>query len=88
MNLIGFALIVTIAVALYNVQQIKLILKEKGHAVEVFSGWLTDYRKFKELVRREVNQETRTRYQRILNGFHFSLAGFVFLIFLLFKERL
>ena len=88
MSLIGFALIFTVAVALYNLQQIKMILKEKGHAVDIFSGWLVDYRKFKDLVRREAAQETKIRYQRILNGFHFSLAGLVFLIILLLKDRL
>jgi prolipoprotein diacylglyceryltransferase len=86
-NLIGIALIVSVAVALYNLQQIKITLKEKGFAIEILTGWLSDYRRFKELIRHESNQQNKIRYQKIINGLHFSLAGVVFLLFLVLRDR-
>jgi hypothetical protein len=86
-NLIGIALIVSVAVALYNLQQIKITLKEKGFAIEIFTGWLRDYRRFKELIRHETNQQAKVRYQKIINGLHFSLAGVIFLLFLIFRDH-
>lgn len=77
MGLLEFALIVSIVIALYNVQQIKGILKDKGYVVSAFSGWLEDYRRFKGLIPKESDQKVQLKYQQILNGLLFSLIGVV-----------
>ena len=71
MGLLEFALIFTVVFTLYNLQQIKITLKEKGLTVEVFKGSFKDYRKFKNLIRNESNQILKMKYQKILNSLHF-----------------
>jgi len=88
MGLLEFAVIFCIIYALYNLQQIKITLKEKGFTVDVIKGSLGDYRKFKDLIRNEPNQEFKMRYQRILNGFHFGLFGIVLFAILMLRVRL
>ncbi len=88
MDLLEFALIFTVIYALYNLQQIKIILKEKGLTVDVIKGSFGDYRKFKDLIRNEPDQQSKMKYQRILNGFHFSLFGLVLFAFMILRDRL
>jgi hypothetical protein len=88
LNLLEIALIVSIVVAVYNLQQIKMILKSKGHAVDLFTGWITDYRLFKEMAHSDkTDEQERMRYQKILNGLHFSLIGLVFIGFMMFSQK-
>ena len=54
-----------------------MTLKDKGHHVDMMTGWFDDYRKFKELTRNEPDEQTRYKYQRILNGLYLALAGLV-----------
>jgi hypothetical protein len=75
MGLLEFAIILSVTIALYNLQQIKMILKNKGFTVDAFKGWLEDYRRFKGLIRNEPDPQVKIKYQKILNGLHFSLAG-------------
>jgi len=88
MDLLEFALIFTVIVALYNLQQIKITLKEKGLTVDVIKGSLGDYRKFKDLIRNEPDQQSKMKYQRILNGLHFSLFGLVLFAIMILRVRL
>jgi hypothetical protein len=88
MGLIEFALIASAIVALYNVQQIKMTLKEKGYPVELATGWLRDYRQYKELIADQESAEDKAKYQKILNGLHFSLMGLVLFGFLLLRNHL
>ena len=46
MGMLEFAIILSVTIALYNLQQIKMILKNKGFTVDAFKGWLEDYRRF------------------------------------------
>ena len=64
MGLLEFALIFTVIYALYNLQQIKITLKEKGFTVDVIKGSLGDYRKFKDLIRNEPDQKKKMEYQK------------------------
>ena len=56
MGLFELAVFVSAIVALYNFQQIKIILKEKGYTVDMLSGWLRDYREFKALMLNETDE--------------------------------
>jgi hypothetical protein len=75
MGLFEFAIVLSVTIALYNIQQIKMILKDKGFTVDTFKGWREDYRRFKGLIRNEPDRNVKIKYQKILNGLHFSLAG-------------
>ncbi len=88
MGLLEFALIFSVIIALYNLQQIKITLKEKGLTVDVIKGSLGDYRKFKDLIRNEPDQEFKMKYQKILNGFHFALFGIVLFAIMILRVRL
>jgi hypothetical protein len=88
MGLLEFALIFTVIYALYNLQQIKITLKEKGLTVDVIKGSFGDYRKFKDLIRNEPDQKKKVEYQRILNGFHFALFGIVLFAIIILRSRL
>lgn len=88
MGLLEFAVIFCVIYALYNLQQMKITLKEKGFTVDVIKGSLGDYRKFKDLIRNEPNQEFKMKYQRILNGFHFGLFGIVLFAIMMLRVRL
>ena len=87
MSLFEVALIFSVIIAVYNLQQIKITLKQKGYAVEMFSGWMKDYRTFKSLIQSEVDQKTKVKYQQILNGLHFSLGGAVLFAVLIIQRR-
>ena len=88
MGLLEFALIFSIIYALYNLQQIKITLKEKGLTVDVIKGSLGDYRKFKDLILNEPDQNIKIKYQKILNAFHFSLFGIVLFAIIILRVRL
>jgi hypothetical protein len=88
MGLVGIAIIVSAIVAMYNLQQIKITLKEKGYLVDPFTGWLRDYRQFKDLARSETDPAIQAKYQKTLNGLHFSLLGIAALIVLSFTGRI
>ena len=88
MGWLEFALIFSIIIALYNVQQIKLTLKDKGYTVDMFKGMLGDYRKFKELMYEEPDQKIKLKYQKILNGLLFSLVGVVLFAIMILRNRL
>lgn len=86
MGLFEFALLFSAVVALYNFQQIKIALKNRGHAVQMFSGWMRDYRQFKTLIEEESDQKRKIEYQKNLNGLHFSLLGMVIFAVLLLRR--
>ena len=88
MSLIEFALFFSAVIALYNIQKIKIILKEKGYPVEMLTGWMADYRQFKRLIEKEPDQKSKIRYQQILNGLLFSLGGLVFFAAMAFYNRM
>lgn len=88
MSLIEFALFFSVVIALYNVQKIKIILKEKGYPVDMLTGWMADYRQFKKLIEKEPDQKTKIKYQQILSGLLFSLGGLVFFVVMVFYNRI
>ncbi len=57
MSLFEMALIFSMIIALYNIQQIKMTLKDKGYTVDLMTGWLRDYRQFKGLIVEEPDQK-------------------------------
>ena len=73
-----FAFLFSAVVALYNFQQIKMALKKNGYPIEMFTGWLRDYRQFKVLIENESDQSRKIDYQKSLNTLHFSLLGMLF----------
>ena len=79
MNWLHIGLIGAIVFSLHSLQQIKMILKDKGHHVDLMTGWMDDYKKFKALTLEETDEATRYKYQRILNGLYLALAGLVFI---------
>ena len=88
MGLVEIAIFISAIIAMYNIQQIKMTLKEKGFLVDPFTGWLRDYRQFKDLIIKETDQVQKLRYQRILNGLHVSLIGFAGLLVLHLSGRI
>jgi hypothetical protein len=62
-------------------------LKDKGYHVDLMTGWIEDYRRFKELIQNEADEQTRYKYQRILNGLYLALAGLVFIPLLMIMGR-
>ena len=78
MGLLQLAVVFSVIIALSNLQQIKIALKDKGYAVDIFTGWIGDYRRFKNLARTESDPKVKLKYQKILNGLHFSLGGMIF----------
>jgi len=88
MGLLEFALIVSVVIALYNMQQIKGILKDKGYPISVFSGWLEDYRRFKDLIPKESDRNVQLKYRQILNGLLFSLIGVVLFAIMILRSVL
>jgi hypothetical protein len=88
MGLFELAMIVSAVVALYNFQQIKITLKDKGYPVEMLKGWLEDYRRFKGLIEKEPDHKTKINYQKIINGLHFSLLGLVVFIALILRRHM
>ena len=88
MGLIEFALVVSVIVALYNLQQIKMILKDKGFSVDLLSNPLDDHRNFKGLIEQAPDEKDKIKYQKILNGLYLSLGGFVFCAILMIRSKL
>ena len=86
MGLFEFACLFSAIVALYNFQQIKMALKDKGYTVEMFSGWLRDYRQFKALIENEPDQKCKINYQKNLNTLHFSLLGMLLFAVLILRK--
>ena len=87
MNWLHLGLIGAIVFALHSFQQIKMTLKDKGYQVDMMTGWMEDYRRFKQLIIDEPDEQTRYKYQRILNGFYLALAGIVVIPFLIFSGK-
>lgn len=79
MSWLHIGLIGAVVFTLHAFQQIKITLKEKGHHVDLMTGWVDDYRRFKQLAREETDEPTRYKYQRVLNGLYLALAGLVFI---------
>jgi hypothetical protein len=77
MNWLHIGLFFSIIYIVYLVQQIKIILKNKGYDVDLLSGPIEDYRRFKRLIQAEQNQGLKTKYQGMLNGLHLALVGLV-----------
>lgn len=88
MNLFVLALVFSITMALYNIQQIKITLKKNGYDVEMLTGFLRDYREFKSLIENEQDQKKKIDYQKNLNGLHFSLLGSIIIAFFLLRRFL
>ena len=88
MGLLEFALIFSAVIALYNLQQIKMTLKDKGYTVAMLTGWLSDYQQFKGLIEKEPDQKVKIKYQQILNGLYFSLGGIVVFAAMVLRNRL
>ena len=87
MNWLEIGLIGSVIFALYYFQQIKMTLKERGLHVEMFSGWLSDYRRFKALVAQEKDERQKIKLQGILNGLHLALAGLVVITYFLVSQN-
>jgi len=77
MSWLGIGLVGTILFALYYYQQMKITLKTKGYDVDMFTGWMSDYRNFKKMIQEEADQKEKLKCQGILNGLHLSLIGLV-----------
>ncbi len=88
MGLLEFALIFSVIIALYNLQQIKMVLQEKGHTVDMFKGLLGDHRKFKDLLRTETDEKRKLKYRQTLNGLYFSVLGIVLFGIMVLRARL
>jgi len=88
MGMFELAMFVSVVVALYNFQQIKIILNDKGLTVDMLSGFLRDYRAFKGLIQNESDESVKIKYQKILNGLHFSLAGLFVFAALIIRNRM
>ena len=76
MSWMKIGLLASVVFGLYYYQQIKMILKDQGYDVDLLTGWLTDYRRFKELTLKEKDDWKRAKYQGLLNGLHLALLGF------------
>ncbi|MGB5984779.1 MAG: hypothetical protein WBG37_05690 [Desulfobacterales bacterium] len=77
MSWIKIGFLGSVVFTLYYLQQIKITLKGKGFDVDMLTGWLTDYRRFKKLILKESEPKSKAGYQGILNGLHLALMGLV-----------
>ena len=77
MSWMKMGLIASIVFALYYYQQVKMALKDEGYEVDLLTGWLSDYRRFKELTYKQKDEWKRVKYQGLLNGLHLALLGLV-----------
>ena len=87
MKWLDIGLIGSLIFAAYYFQQIKITLKEKGYPVYFFTGWFSDYQKFKKLLLEETPQDKKIQYQGILNGLHLAIAGFMVIGVLIFSGK-
>ncbi len=85
MNWLEIGLIVSLVIVVHNLQQIKMTLKDKGHYVTLFTGWFSDYNKFKTIIDEEMDVHKKTEYQGILNTLHIAMAGSLILLIFLFS---
>ena len=88
MSLFEIALVICIIIVVYNLQQMKIILKQKGYQVEMLTGMLRDHQQFKTLIQSETDQKTKIKYQQRLNGLYFALFGVVLFAFMVVKDRM
>lgn len=86
MSWLEIGLIGSIVFAFYYIQQMKMTLKEKGLPVDMFVGWISDYRNFKQLIDSETDMTAKVGYQGILNGLHLSIAGMAIIAVFLFAR--
>ena len=77
MSWLKIGLIGSVVFALYYLQQIKITLKGKGYDVDMLTGWVSDYRRFKNLILKAADPKSKAEYQAILNGLHLALVGMV-----------
>ena len=77
MSWLQLGLIGSIVFAIYYLQQIKIELKTNGYDVDLFTGWITDYKNIKHLIQSQTDPELKNKYQRLLTGLHMALAGVV-----------
>jgi hypothetical protein len=75
MNWFDIGLIGAVVIVLYYFQEIKMTLKSKGHQVGFFTGWISDYKKYKELAMDEPDEKIKMKYQKVLNGLRFALIA-------------
>jgi hypothetical protein len=87
MNWLHIGLFFSIIYILYLIQQIKIILKNKGYDVEILGRPMEDYRRFKHLIQTEPKQSLKTKYQGMLNGLHLALVGLVVIAAFLMSGR-
>jgi hypothetical protein len=78
MSWLKVGLLASIIFGLYYLQQIKITLKSKGYDVDMLTGWIQDYRRFKQLTLKEPDKRQRIQFQGILNGLHLALLGLAF----------
>lgn len=77
MSWLQIGLFGTVIFALYYFQQMKITLKNKGYNVDLFTGWISDYKNFKKLIQNETDEKEKVKYQAILNGLHLALIGLI-----------
>ena len=77
MSWLKIGILASVIFGLYYFQQIKITLKSRGYDVEMFTGWLADYRTFKEMLKNETDPQLKVKYQGILNGLHMAFTGLV-----------
>lgn len=84
MNWLEIGLIGSVVFAIYYLQQIKMTLKDQGKPVDLFSGWVSDYKTFKAMIDQETDITVKTGWQGLLNGLHLSIIGAAVIAVLLF----
>ena len=77
MSWLQLGLIGSIIFTIYYIQQIKIALKTNGYDVDLFTGWISDYKNIKKLIQGQSDPELKNKYQRLLTGLHMALAGLV-----------
>lgn len=87
MNWLAIGLIGAVVFTLHAFQQIKMTLKDRGYRVDMMTGWVEDYRRFKQLIQDESDAQVKFKYQRILNGLYLALAGLVVMPLLMLMGR-
>jgi len=80
MNWLNIGLFFSIIYIVYSYQQIKITLKSKGYDVDLLSGPMEDYRRFKLLIQSEPDKRLKIKYQNLLNGLHLALVGLVVIV--------
>ncbi len=86
MGWLEMGLLASLVFVLYAFQQMKIILKKNGLPVDLFSGWLKDYRAFKQLATEEPDLQLKAKYQGILNGLFLAFGGAVVLLYMLWQK--